>query len=76
MCYLSSPMAQKEIIVTCPHCKKKFNYYESDFRPFCSERCRLVDLGLWLDEGYRIPVAPEEIEDEEKSEGTSHEDKE
>ena len=32
--------------------------------PFCSERCRLVDLGKWLGEEYRVPVhSPEEEED-------------
>jgi uncharacterized protein len=46
----------KKIEVTCPTCKKKFNYYESDFRPFCSERCRLIDLGQWLTESYTVPV--------------------
>jgi len=46
----------KKIDVTCPTCKKKFNYYSSDFRPFCSERCRLIDLGQWLSESYTVPV--------------------
>ena len=40
----------------CPTCHKKFVWDEkSPWRPFCSERCRLIDLGEWLDEGYRIP---------------------
>lgn len=60
-------MIQKATFVTCPHCKKAFSYYSSASRPFCSERCRLVDLGQWLDEGYRIPVKGAEIEDEEKT---------
>jgi endogenous inhibitor of DNA gyrase (YacG/DUF329 family) len=46
----------KEILVACPICKKKFNYYDSDFRPFCSEQCRLIDLGQWLNESYTVPV--------------------
>ncbi|HXH75760.1 MAG TPA: DNA gyrase inhibitor YacG [Bacteriovoracaceae bacterium] len=46
----------KNIQVTCPTCKKKFNYYTSEFRPFCTERCRLIDLGQWLDESYTVPV--------------------
>lgn len=46
----------KEISVNCPVCKKKFSYYSSEFRPFCSERCRLIDLGQWLDESYTVPV--------------------
>jgi endogenous inhibitor of DNA gyrase (YacG/DUF329 family) len=34
------------------------------FRPFCSERCKLVDLGNWLDGAYAVPAAPEESADE------------
>lgn len=42
--------------VKCPTCKKSFNYFESDFRPFCSEKCRQADLGRWLTESYTVPV--------------------
>lgn len=45
----------KKIEVKCPHCKKKFNYYESSFRPFCTERCKMVDLGHWLTGSYSVP---------------------
>lgn len=48
----------KVLNVKCPHCGTKFSYYESKFRPFCSERCRMVDLGHWLEESYRIPEKP------------------
>ena len=41
-------------IIQCPQCKKEFNYYASKFRPFCCERCQMVDLGSWLDESYTI----------------------
>lgn len=44
----------KKIEVVCPHCKKKFDYYSSEFRPFCSERCKLIDLGQWLTESYAV----------------------
>jgi endogenous inhibitor of DNA gyrase (YacG/DUF329 family) len=47
---------KKKIEVTCPTCKKKFDYFSSEFRPFCSEKCRLIDLGQWLDESYAVPV--------------------
>jgi endogenous inhibitor of DNA gyrase (YacG/DUF329 family) len=40
----------------CPICKKEVILGEPDF-PFCSERCRLIDLGRWAAEEYRIPVA-------------------
>lgn len=46
----------KKIEVTCPTCKKTFNYHSSEFRPFCSEKCRLIDLGQWLSESYTVPV--------------------
>lgn len=46
----------KSLQVNCPYCKKKFNYHESKFRPFCSEKCRLIDLGQWLNESYTVPV--------------------
>jgi endogenous inhibitor of DNA gyrase (YacG/DUF329 family) len=46
----------KNLDVDCPNCKKKFNYYSSAFRPFCSEKCRLIDLGQWLNESYTVPV--------------------
>ncbi len=48
-------MANKELIVNCSHCKKEFSYYISEFRPFCSEKCKNVDLGLWLTESYTAP---------------------
>lgn len=44
-------------LVACPHCGKKHPYQTSDaFRPFCSERCKLIDLGKWADESYRVAV--------------------
>ena len=54
--------------VSCPTCKKIFDFHQSDFRPFCSEHCRMVDLGHWLMETHRIP-SKERVEeyDEEKS---------
>ena len=41
--------------VQCPHCGKVVEWEGNPYRPFCSERCRLIDLGKWLDEEYRIP---------------------
>jgi endogenous inhibitor of DNA gyrase (YacG/DUF329 family) len=37
----------------CPLCKKKT---QIPFRPFCSERCRVIDLGKWVLESYRVPA--------------------
>ncbi len=41
--------------VSCPRCGKPVVWGPaSRWRPFCSERCRLIDLGEWLDENHRI----------------------
>jgi uncharacterized protein len=42
--------------VKCPTCGRTIEWSEaSPFRPFCSERCRLIDLGAWLSEQRGIP---------------------
>jgi endogenous inhibitor of DNA gyrase (YacG/DUF329 family) len=48
--------------VRCPRCGKKSDWYDNLFRPFCSERCQLLDLGAWADDQYRIagPPLPED----------------
>lgn len=43
--------------VRCPQCGKPAEWGPANrFRPFCSERCKLVDLGAWASESYRVPV--------------------
>ena len=53
--------------VRCPACGTPVSYDAANpFRPFCSERCRLIDLGQWLEEDYRVagdPAVPEVPED-------------
>jgi uncharacterized protein len=44
----------KEKKSTCPICKKETIWNDNPFRPFCSERCRVMDLGKWASEHYRI----------------------
>jgi endogenous inhibitor of DNA gyrase (YacG/DUF329 family) len=54
--------AEKKITVSCPRCKKTVVWNEQPQRPFCSERCKLIDLGEWAAEEKRIagdPVYPE-----------------
>lgn len=54
--------------VKCPYCGKPVSWLpESKFRPFCSERCQLIDLGAWASEGHRIPgeILPSDNEKEE-----------
>jgi len=42
-------------VVRCPTCNRPVEWSEaSPFRPFCSERCRLIDLGEWFNEERRI----------------------
>jgi len=53
---------EKKIIVSCPTCQKTVIWNEQAYRPFCSERCKLIDLGEWAAEEKRIagdPVHPE-----------------
>jgi endogenous inhibitor of DNA gyrase (YacG/DUF329 family) len=47
-------------IVRCPTCGKGVKWTPGNaFRPFCSERCRLIDLGAWAGGEHRIPGDPE-----------------
>jgi endogenous inhibitor of DNA gyrase (YacG/DUF329 family) len=57
----------RNMLVRCPSCHKTSTTQNSPWRPFCSERCRLIDLGMWLTGGYRIPVheVGQEIESKE-----------
>ena len=59
---------EKSFIVECPSCKESFSYYTSKFRPFCSERCRMIDLGQWLREDYKVAGANAIIEKVEEGE--------
>jgi endogenous inhibitor of DNA gyrase (YacG/DUF329 family) len=52
----------------CPTCKKEAHWDDNPFRPFCSERCRLIDLGKWASEDYRIPGGKEDVPSEDEGE--------
>ncbi len=41
-------------LVKCPRCGKQTEYSGNEFRPFCSERCKLLDFGSWIDEEFAI----------------------
>ncbi|TKB53716.1 DNA gyrase inhibitor YacG [Ferrimonas aestuarii] len=46
--------------VKCPTCDAKVTWdNDHPFKPFCSERCKLIDLGDWADEKHAIPVEPQ-----------------
>ena len=42
----------------CPQCGAETSWDNNPFRPFCCERCKLIDLGNWLGERYRVPGPP------------------
>ena len=45
--------------VPCPTCRELTLFAPSNpWRPFCSERCKQIDLGAWASDSYRIPVQP------------------
>lgn len=50
--------------VKCPACRKEGDWFEGNYGPFCSHRCKLVDLGKWFKEDNRIsePLRPEHLE--------------
>ncbi len=60
MCASTSPSAPSNTVSTkvpCPHCGEMAVFApENKWRPFCSERCKMIDLGAWATESYRIPV--------------------
>ncbi|HEY3394159.1 MAG TPA: DNA gyrase inhibitor YacG [Lacipirellulaceae bacterium] len=60
----------------CPVCQREFEKSTSSALPFCSERCRTIDLGRWLGESYSLPTVPEpdtdEAPDPEQVEGDGH----
>lgn len=48
------------LTVKCPTCQTPVTWNaEAEFKPFCSERCKLIDLGDWASEKNAIPVKPE-----------------
>jgi len=49
--------------VKCPKCGKESAYAGNPFRPFCDERCKLIDLGDWMKGSYSLPAVKDEEED-------------
>jgi len=55
----------------CPICKRQVDLKKNSYAPFCSERCKKIDLGKWALERYRVPGEPlkkEKNPDEEDDE--------
>jgi uncharacterized protein len=55
--------------VKCPTCQREIDWSQSPYRPFCSDRCRLIDLGAWLAEKHSIPGEPAPAESEHEVTG-------
>lgn len=59
--------------VSCPRCAKPVRWVpESPFRPFCSERCKTIDLGAWASEEYRVAVKTSDEDPDARSAGSEH----
>jgi endogenous inhibitor of DNA gyrase (YacG/DUF329 family) len=63
--------------MNCPNCGKPAEWQDNPYRPFCSERCKLIDFGRWANEEYRMPAerAPAGGEAEEGSAGRSDDER-
>jgi endogenous inhibitor of DNA gyrase (YacG/DUF329 family) len=54
-------------LVSCPTCGKDVEWTDKNpYRPFCSQRCKQIDLGAWAEEKYRVPSSenPEDTDEE------------
>jgi hypothetical protein len=53
-------------VVNCPGCARKVEWNAaSKYRPFCSERCKQIDLGAWAEEKYAIPAVNQPADDQD-----------
>jgi len=56
----------KPLVVTCPTCGKEHQWDSTNrFRPFCCERCKMIDLGKWANEEYRVEQRERDNGDQE-----------
>lgn len=55
------PSPSKKAQVNCPICRKTVDFFAKPLGPFCSDRCKMIDLGKWLGEEYTIsePLRPD-----------------
>ena len=61
--------------LSCPKCRRPAAWEGNPYRPFCSERCRLVDLGNWAAERYRVRGEPLEETETDAGADTEKPDK-
>ncbi|MBF0441176.1 MAG: DNA gyrase inhibitor YacG [Oligoflexales bacterium] len=58
-------------IIKCPACKKLIEYSEkNEWRPFCSNRCKTIDIAAWANEEYRVPVKSLELRENDEIDDT------
>jgi uncharacterized protein len=55
------------MIIICPVCGNKTTWEENPWKPFCSERCKFIDLGKWVIGDYKIEDKEETAEDEKQT---------
>ncbi len=53
--------------VKCPNCSEEAEYEDNEFRPFCSERCKMIDFGAWADGEYALPAVASSLSEENLS---------
>ncbi|WP_296206407.1 DNA gyrase inhibitor YacG [Psychrobacter sp. UBA3962] len=58
----SSPSSPKTY--PCPRCKKLTAWQDNPYKPFCSDRCKLIDLGAWANEEYRVAAEESPFSDD------------
>ena len=66
----------KSSIVKCPICGREKDFNADPFGPFCSNRCKMIDLGKWFNEEYKVsePLRPDHLAKYEDVEGTALDD--
>ena len=62
---MDSPQQKRRQVLPCPTCNIQFSIDATDAMPFCSSRCKQIDLGRWFDEEFGLPVEPELDADED-----------
>ena len=61
-------MSARISTIRCPICERQFDPQKSSAMPFCSNRCRQIDLGRWLNEAYCVPITNPSGEEDEAPE--------
>ncbi|MDR2259390.1 MAG: DNA gyrase inhibitor YacG [Azoarcus sp.] len=62
---MNTPSTLRARVVRCPQCGKESTWSAANpYRPFCSARCKQIDLGAWASGQYRVPAAPPDNEPE------------